>query len=633
MSTIINDVVEWLKNWFYTETEVDGLLNNKQDSLVSGTNIKTVNNNSLLGTGDINTKNVFYGTCSTGASTQTKEVTVSDWVFTTGNVLFVKFTNAQTYNGTAILKIGDVSTDIVSVGTTTTSRYYWKAGELVGFAYDGTNFTMLEKAPATTTYFGITKLSDSVSSTYTSLSATPNAVRQAYELADSKQDELVSGTNIKTINNTSLLGSGDITIGSSGTLDIATDWGSTLSDSKVPSEKLTKNTIDTKIGKEIVTPDSSTDIDTYTTNGFYTFFNNTAVASMTSENKAKLPTGLENKSFYLLVESKNDYIKQTLTRYNNGRTWIRIRNDDNGVDSWSDWRELEVVGHSHTSSDISDFPSIPSKTSDLTNDSNFISTSNTSGLLKNDGTVDTSSYLTTGSASNTYVAKENGKGLFSGSYNDLTNKPTIPNAYVHPNEKQCSYAYSHPSTKQCSATIPSSSSDLSDGSSLVKTSSTSGLIKNDGSIDTNTYLTQHQSLANYVQKSNTNGLLKNDGSIDTNTYLTTHQDISGKINTSDIADNLTTNNGNKVLSAKQGYNLKYWLGDIDRGTQLIGNGLCEVYPLYSINDDFIFMGKLALAYEDDKLCYLKDYDSGRDEIATIGDLNDLVGSAITYINQ
>ncbi len=35
-------------------------------------------------------------------------------------------------------------------------------------------------------------------------------------------------------------------------------------------------------------------------------------------------------------------------------------------------------------------------------------------------------------------------------------------------------------------------------------------------------------MSNYVQKSQTAGLLKNDGSVDTNTYLTQHQDISGK---------------------------------------------------------------------------------------------------------
>lgn len=35
------------------------------------------------------------------------------------------------------------------------------------------------------------------------------------------------------------------------------------------------------------------------------------------------------------------------------------------------------------------------------------------------------------------------------SFNDLTDKPTIPQPYVHPSEKQCDYAYEHPSTQQC----------------------------------------------------------------------------------------------------------------------------------------------------------------------------------------
>ena len=40
------------------------------------------------------------------------------------------------------------------------------------------------------------------------------------EIVDDKQDTLVSGTNIKTINNTSLLGSGDISVGVSNPLRI-----------------------------------------------------------------------------------------------------------------------------------------------------------------------------------------------------------------------------------------------------------------------------------------------------------------------------------------------------------------------------------------------------------------------------
>ena len=79
---------------------------------------------------------------------------------------------------------------------------------------------------------------------------------------------------------------------------------------------------------------------------------------------------------------------------------------------------------------------------DLTN---YIKKSNTTGLVKNDGSVDTSAY----------VVQESGKGLFSGNYNDLTNKPTIPSAYTHPSTKQCNYSYTHPSEKQCTTSLTS----------------------------------------------------------------------------------------------------------------------------------------------------------------------------------
>ena len=60
----------------------------------------------------------------------------------------------------------------------------------------------------------------------------------------------------------------------------------------------------------------------------------------------------------------------------------------------------------------------------------------------------------------------------SGSYNDLSNKPNIPTAI----------------------------SDLTNDSDFIETSSTTGLIKNDGSIDTNTYLTQHQDVSTWTSQ-------------------------------------------------------------------------------------------------------------------------------------
>ncbi len=67
--------------------------------------------------------------------------------------------------------------------------------------------------------------------------------------------------------------------------------------------------------------------------------------------------------------------------------------------------------------------------------------------------------------------------------------------------------------------IPENISDLNNDSNFIEKSNINGLIKNDGSIDTTRYLSQHQDLSNYLQKSNVNGLVKNDGTIDTTTYL------------------------------------------------------------------------------------------------------------------
>ncbi len=55
----IDNTIDNLTNYYtstntYTKTEIDTLVGNKQDTLVSGTNIKTINNTSLLGSGNIN---------------------------------------------------------------------------------------------------------------------------------------------------------------------------------------------------------------------------------------------------------------------------------------------------------------------------------------------------------------------------------------------------------------------------------------------------------------------------------------------------------------------------------------------------------------------------------------------------
>ena len=230
----------------------------------------------------------FYGTCATAAATQAKVVVCSDFAlsdYDDNPILYVKMTNNQTYNGGVTLNVNSTGAkNVARIGSTTSGeRYYWLAGELVAFVYDGTNWLMLEAGLATTTYYGMTKLYTGAVSTSTALALTPaslnslaqymlsgvavysasatyavgDRVRYGYyiyecntaittaeawdashwtaldslqEQIDDKQDELVSGTSIKTVNGNSLLGSGNLVISGGATVTTTTvtiavtDW-------------------------------------------------------------------------------------------------------------------------------------------------------------------------------------------------------------------------------------------------------------------------------------------------------------------------------------------------------------------------------------------------------------------------
>lgn len=117
---------------------------------------------------------------------------------------------------------------------------------------------------------------------------------------------------------------------------------------------------------------------------------------------------------------------------------------------------------------------------------NYIQKSQTEGLVRNDGSIDTNEYLTEHQSLTNYIQKSQTEGF-------VRNDGSIDtNEYLTEHQSLDSY---------------------------VQKSQVSGLIKNDGTIDTTQYLTQQQS-NNYVQKSQTSGLVKNDGTIDTNKYLT-----------------------------------------------------------------------------------------------------------------
>lgn len=201
-----------------------------QDTLVSGTNIKTVNNQSILGSGNIDiegggsSQKVWTAVCNTSADTQVKVVTTTTGGFTLeeGNILIVLFYASQNHSSPS-LQVDSNNARSIYNGYANC----WGSYEPVVFAVDEDGDFEMLGLQATTGLFGKTKLSTAVNSTATNLAATPSAVKQAYDLAGQKQDELVSGTNIKTVNNQTLLGSGNVNIARSAS-DIEYDQESTV---------------------------------------------------------------------------------------------------------------------------------------------------------------------------------------------------------------------------------------------------------------------------------------------------------------------------------------------------------------------------------------------------------------------
>ena len=135
-------------------------------------------------------------------------------------VAYTSQTLTDTQKAQARTNIGAASIDEIPTESTISTMGFTKnTGTITAIQANGTSVATSGTAnipAASTSKYGVTKLSSATNSTSTSLAATASAVKAAYDLANGKQAALVSGTNIKTINGQSLLGSGDITISGGG---------------------------------------------------------------------------------------------------------------------------------------------------------------------------------------------------------------------------------------------------------------------------------------------------------------------------------------------------------------------------------------------------------------------------------
>lgn len=123
----------------------------------------------------------YYGTCATAAATVAKVVTCSGFALETGATVAVKFTYTNTGASPTLNVNGTGAKAIKQYGSTAANTYHWRAGEVVLFVYNGSYWELISKSTATTSYYGLTKLSSSTSSTSTVLAATASAVKAAYD--------------------------------------------------------------------------------------------------------------------------------------------------------------------------------------------------------------------------------------------------------------------------------------------------------------------------------------------------------------------------------------------------------------------------------------------------------------------
>ncbi|MBQ5696167.1 MAG: hypothetical protein IIV48_05880 [Clostridium sp.] len=234
------------------------------------------------------------------------------------------------------------------------------------------------------------------------------------ELQNNKQNVLISGENIKTINNESILGNGNIE------MDVGSiNYNDLENKPKINNVELNGNKSLSDLG---IQP-----------SGNYATMNDLTEESRAIFNEIETTYYNKNQTNNLLNNKQNTLISGQNIKTINSESLLGEGNIIIQGGGSSDYEDLEnkpkinnieLTGNK-TLNNLGIQPAgnyaleseIPTKTSDLTNDSGFIT-----GYTETDPTVP--SHVKNITQAN--ITSWNNKSDFSGDYNDLSNKPTIP---------------------------------------------------------------------------------------------------------------------------------------------------------------------------------------------------------------
>lgn len=421
---------------YYTETEIDTALNGKQATLVSGTNIKTINNQSLLGTGDITVGDDVGSFTDLQAlidNASSGDIIILDKDYQCNSETYLTINKSLTIHGNGHIIDGNSMSPIlilngsnimVTINETTfiNGKAYSTAagGAISGLSLSDNSILSLNHC--------IFIKNQSITTIGGALAINKNAVINHCIFIENTCKRY--GGAIYCNDNTSIIKNcifKDNIAQSNGNDIYCTRNDLIIYNCDTSSANLYHTTNKPYLSdhQDITGKANTTDLGETAFSNDYNDLDNLPTIPAAYTHPSTHPSSMITDS------NTHNNIGNTANTLEN-----IITNIDTKLGSLANVDLIEVTSSLGTASaNTMNKLYLVAETTGATNDNYEIFVTVRTGTSGNysyswekvdTARIDLSDYLTTANAQQTYVAKESGKGLFSGSYNDLTNKPNIP---------------------------------------------------------------------------------------------------------------------------------------------------------------------------------------------------------------